>query len=145
MKKADTIVQLLLPDILGKTILEAACGRADFSIAASGFANEVYCMDIVDFRLDDRTARENIHFERMDATAMRYPDETFDSVFLYNAFMHIEDQWEAIEKECMRVLKKNGKLFVIGSWKLDTARMEPKFADKAKWNGEFLIVELPKN
>jgi len=78
MKKADRIVQLLLPNIENKTILEVACGCADFSIAASSYASKVFCIDIVDSRL---VKQDNIYFEIMDASMMRYPDEMFDSIY----------------------------------------------------------------
>lgn len=80
---------------------------------------------------------------------MSYPYETFDSIFIYNAFAHIDRQLEAIEIECKRVLKNNGKKYIIGSWKIDVALMESLFSDNAdcklKRNGEFLIAELNKN
>ena len=99
MKKTDTLVQTLLPDIADKTILEGACGRADFSISASDYANDVFCIDIVDSRLNPNINKDNIHFEIMDAASMSYPSETFDCIFIYNAFAHIEQQWETIEGE----------------------------------------------
>ncbi len=137
MKKTDTLVRRLLPDIQNKTVLEVACGRADFSHSASVYADRVYSIDIVDSRLVNR---DGIRFEIMDACAMRYPDEMFDSVFIYNAFSHIETQWGAIEKECRRVTKRHGKIYVIGSWKIDISSMEKAFGDKAKRDGDFLIA-----
>ncbi len=92
MKKTDALVQLLLPDIAGKTILEAACGSGDFSLSASAYAEQVFCIDLVDSRLDGRIKRENIRFAIMDASRMRYPDGMFDAVFVYNALSHIRPQ-----------------------------------------------------
>ncbi len=145
MKKTDAIVKLLLPAIENKTILEVACGSADFSISASSYATDVFCIDLVDTRLDSRIQRDHIHFEVMDASLMRYPDKTFDSVFVYNALSHIEQQWEAIENECKRVLKRNGKIYIIGSWKIDISLIDSMFAGEAKWNDGFYIVERKKN
>lgn len=139
MKKVDRVVQLLLPDIENKTILEVACGRADFSIAASSYASKVFCIDIVDSRL---VKHDDTCFEIMDASMMRYSDETFDSVYMYNAFSHIQVQWKAIESECKRVVKQHGKIYIIGTWKIDITAMDNFFGDEAKWNGDFLIVEL---
>lgn len=142
MKKTDRIVQLLLPDIENKTILEVACGHADFSIAASSYACKVFCIDIVDSRL---AKQDNICFEIMDASMMRYPDETFDSIYMYNAFSHIQTQWKAIESECKRVVKQHGKIYIIGTWKIDITAMNKVFGDEAKRSGDFLIVELNKD
>lgn len=142
MTKAEEIVRELLPDIADKTILEAACGGAEFSIAASGFARDVYCIDVDDSRLDTRIKRENIHFEQMDAAAMRYPDETFDAVFVYNALYHIRTQWEAIERECRRVLKPGGKIHIIATWKLDRSLLDDMFLGAVRQNAGVSMVEL---
>ncbi len=141
MKKTDALVQLLLPDIAGKTVLEAACGSGDFSVSASEHASRVCCIDLVDSRLDGRINRENIRFEVMDAARMRYPDGMFDSVFVYNALSHIRPQWEEIKRECLRVAKPGGKIFIIGTWKIDMNLIASLFPD-AKQNGDFLIAEL---
>jgi len=137
-------LQLLLPDIENQTILEVACGNADFSISASSYASNVFCIDIVDSRLDWRIRQSNIHFEIMDASLMGYPNEMFDSVYLYNAMSHIRQQWKEIQNECKRVLKKNGKIYIIATWKMETALIDSMFPNDAKWNKDFLIAELNK-
>ena len=144
MTKTDKIVRLLLSDIENKTILEAACGSADFSIAASAYASEVFAVDLVDFKLHKENFKSNIRFELMDVSEMTYARESFDTVFIYNAFSHIKDQWQDIERECRRVLKPQGKLYVISSWKIDTSLLEAEFGDKAQRSGDFLIVALNK-
>lgn len=100
---------------------------------------------MVDSRLNPNINKDNIHFEIMDADFMSYPSETFDYVFIYNAFAHIEQQWEPIKSECMRVLKKNGKMYIIGSWKIDISLMESIFFGNVMRIGEFAVVELNKD
>ncbi|MDE6918236.1 MAG: methyltransferase domain-containing protein [Lachnospiraceae bacterium] len=144
MKKTEAIVQKLITVIDNKDILEAACGGAEFSNAASAYARSVSCIDLDDSRLhlaDPNT----VQFEIMDAAQMRYADETFDAVFLYNAFAHVQSQWEAIETECRRVLKPDGSIYIIATWKVDIALMRDLFGDRAEWNGSFLIVRIDKN
>ena len=104
MKNTDILVNLLIADIKNKTILEAACGAADFSISASVYSDSGYCIDIDDRRLNSKLAA-NFHFQIMDASQMDYADNTFDTIILYNAFYHIQSQWIKIEPECKRVLK----------------------------------------
>ncbi|MBD5081532.1 MAG: class I SAM-dependent methyltransferase [Ruminococcaceae bacterium] len=144
MTKTGKIVQELLSDIENKTILEAACGSAEFSIAASAYASEVFAVDLVDFRLHKEKFKSNVHFEIMDISKMTYANESFDTVFIYNAFSHIKDQWKDIERECRRVLKPQGKLYVISSWKIDTSLFEAEFGDKVQHCGDFFIVALKK-
>ncbi len=143
MKNTDILANLLIADIENKTILEAACGAADFSISASVYSDSVYCIDLDDGRLNSKLAA-NLHFQIMDASKMDYADETFDTVILYNAFFHIQSQWIEIERECKRVLKAEGVIYVVGTWKLDVHAIMDVFGDKAKWRNQFLIVEIRK-
>ena len=105
--------------------------------------NDVYCIDLDDGRLDSELM-ENVHFQIMDASKMAFTDSTFDTVVLYNAFSHIQSQWFEIKQECMRVLKTNGVIYVVGTWKIDTHLMMEVFGDEAKWRDGFLIVEIRK-
>lgn len=143
MKNTDILVNLLIEDIENKTVLEPACGAADFSISASAYCDSVYCIDLDAGRLNGRPAA-NIHFQIMDASKMDYADDTFDTVVLYNAFSHIQSQWTEIERECRRVLKAEGVIYVVGTWKLDVHKIMAVFGDKAKWRNQFLIVEIRK-
>ncbi len=144
MKTTEKIVHHFSSDIANKTILEAACGSGDFSISAADYAREVFSVDLVDFRLNKQNVKSNMHFEIMDASEMTYKDEAFDTVFIYNAFSHIQDNWKAIEKECRRVLKPEGKIYVISTWKIDISSMKDEFKDKAYWWEDFFIAEIMK-
>ena len=141
MKKTDLLVKMLMGDIENKTVLEVACGAADFSISASAYSNSVYCIDLDAGRISG-SLPEQVHFQIMDAAKMEYADSTFDTIILYNAFSHVQSQWPGIERECKRVLKADGLLYVVGTWKLDTGFMAEVFGCNAKWRGEFLIAEI---
>lgn len=143
MKNADLLVRRLIPEIENRDILEAACGVGEFTNAASSFARSVSCID-----LDDRKTRllnrDNIHFQRMDASRMLYPDEAFDGVFFYNAFAHVFSQWEAIERECRRVLRPRGGIWVAATWKIDIGLMEKAFGNRVQRFGKFSVVKVEK-
>ena len=141
MKKTDRIVRLLKSDIENKDILEVACGTADFSIAASAFANSVSCIDLDDSRLNPIIKQSDVRFQLMDASKMKYSDHAFDTIIIYNAYYHIQAQWKEIEKECKRVLRSKGCIYIIGTWKLDTSIMQDDYGDKAEWHDDFLIVK----
>ena len=143
MKNTNILVNLLIADIENKAVLEVACGAADFSVSASAYSDNVYCIDLDARRLESRLA-ENLHFQIMDASKMDYADDTFDTVILYNAFAHIQSQWVEIERECKRVLKADGVIYIVGTWKLDVRIIMDVFGDKAKWRNQFLIVEIRK-
>jgi len=141
MKKTDNIVQLLSSDIIGKSVLEVACGCAGLSISAARFAHSVSCIDIDDGRLSDALP-QNVYFEIMDATQMSYSNSSFDTVILYNAFSHIYSQWDAIKEECLRVVKSSGTVYIISTWKLDISLMTEIFGNKIVWMKDFCVVKL---
>lgn len=142
MSKIDDIVRILRDEIEDRDILEIGCGTAEFSIRAAEFAKSVHCVDLDDGRLSPEIRRSSAVFDKMDAADMHYPDGSFDAVFVYNALFHMRDQWDAIRRECARVLRENGAIFVIGGWKLDRALMENMFGDAAVPSGDFLIAKV---
>ena len=141
MKRTDKIVQMLSSDIRDKTVLEVACGCADLSISAAPYAHSVSCIDINDGRLSN-TLPQNVCFEMMDASQMSYSNSSFDTVILYNAFCHIFPQWDAIKKECMRVVKPSGTVYIISTWKLDVSLMSEVLGNSAVWMKDFCVVKL---
>ena len=144
MKKTDTLVTILASDIEHKDVLEVACGAADFSISAARIANRVSCIDLDDSRLNHQVEQNNVRFEIMDASNMSYSDGEFDTIVIYNAFFHIQSQWNMIERECRRVIKGKGKIYIVGTWSLDTHLMIDTFGVHAVWHDGFLIVEMTK-
>lgn len=142
MKKTDMLVNMLASDIKNKDILEVACGTADFSVSATRIANRVSCIDLDDSRLNNLVEHNRVTFQIMDAAKMAYADNTFDTIVIYNSLFHIRMQWDDIEKECKRVLKNKGTIYVVGTWKLDTNLMEELFGDNAFWRDGFLIARI---
>ena len=73
MRRADRAVEAVKGDILGKRVLEVACGCAEFSLCAAGLAEQVDCIDLDRGRLDERIGDcPNATFRQMDATALEY-------------------------------------------------------------------------
>ena len=136
--------KIIESEIKDKDVLEVACGGAEFSASASRLARCVHCIDLDASRLGDLSSLENVHFSIMDATKMNFPDCRFDTVVLYNAFFHVQTQWNRIEEECNRVLKTGGCLIIVGTWSLDTAPMKDVFGDQARLEKGFLMVKKQK-
>lgn len=108
--------------IEGQTVLEAACGCAEFSVAASEIAEKVTCIDLDPSRLHREISEcGNVTFEIMDAADLKYDDETFDTVVIYNAIAHLKTVFPSVLKECGRVIKAEGSIFVISSFGMDKA------------------------
>jgi len=114
--RTEQAVELIAPAIAGRRLLEVACGSAEFSLAAAEIAAQVDCIDLDDTRLlPEVSEQENICFRRMDAAAMRFEDESFDTAVLYNAASHLSDALPAVLDECLRVLRPGGLLVFMST------------------------------
>lgn len=143
MKKTDTVVELIKQEIENKKILEIACGSGDFSLSAVQYAEEIYCIDIDENRLNEKIHNiEKIEFKKMDAAEMSFSDKSFDIVVIYNGLYHIQNQYDKIISEYKRVLKKEGCMFIIGTWKLDITLMTEMFQTKVKNLKDNYIVNI---
>lgn len=120
MKRVETAISRLMPDIDGKRVLEPACGCAEFSVAAAAHAAETVCFDLDDKRLDP-TVRQTLRlrFDVMDATSMQYPENCFDTVVLYNAIGHLAHIAEPVLRECLRVVNRSGAVWIVSSFRMD--------------------------
>lgn len=120
LTREDRAVRILHGDIENKTVLEAACGRATFALRAAQIAREVYCFDIKDKLLPpDIADYDNIHFEIMDAAALGYADDMFDTAVFYNAIGHLDAIIPQAITECRRVVKPGGRVVIISTSKMD--------------------------
>ena len=120
MKRVELAVKNLRHALEAKDILEVACGCGEFSICASRIAAAVYCIDIDDGRLlPEARDRGGLFFSKMDAAAMAYGNESFDTVILYNAIGHLEPVLNETLEECLRVLRTGGSIYAISSFKMD--------------------------
>lgn len=120
MSRAQQAVSLIKEDITGKRILESACGRADFSIEASKAAKSVSCIDLESFRLNPRiTECSNVTFEKMDAAALKFKNDSFDTIVVYNALAHLETVLDSVLSECLRTVKPDGSVYFISSFSID--------------------------
>lgn len=133
MKQTEIVIKHIEKDIIGKSVLEIACGCAELSIAASKVAKSVVYIDLDSFRLNQEIHQcSNVVFKKMDATCTEFTDEAFDCLIAYNAIAHLEDILEAILKECQRLVKPDGHIYFITSWKLDKAVLQSSLIPELK-------------
>lgn len=103
-----------LPKEKNLKILDVGTGPGFFAILLARQGYEVTAVDYTDAML--RQAKQNagalaeqIHFQRMDAQNLAFPDGTFDVVISRNLTWNLEEPEKAYA-EWMRVLKEGGKL-----------------------------------
>ena len=101
----DRSVIPLLGELEGD-ILELGAGKHDYSTAAlkvKSYIRSDYKPPAGDSRI------------RIDATAIDFPDQRFDSVVCMSALEHIED-YEKVISETYRILKPGGRFLLCTPW-----------------------------
>ena len=101
----------------GKTCLDAGCGSGRYSVAlALHGAREITAVDVSSSGLE--TAKENakefdqIQFQQASVLDLPFPNESFDLVWCAGVLHHTNDFDKGLT-ELTRVLKPNGKLFLL--------------------------------
>jgi ubiquinone/menaquinone biosynthesis C-methylase UbiE len=99
-------------------VLDVACGTGEFErlTLKENSAQKMVGVDISDEML--AIARQklqpypNVRFQRASASALPFPDMSFDTVISANAFHYFDDPNVALQ-EMKRVLKPNGNLIIL--------------------------------
>ncbi len=100
---------------LNKT-LELACGNGTYTKILLENASSLTATDISEDMVKvtkDRLGKaKHLTTQLVDSTHLPYEDASFDSVFMAN-LLHILSDYDAVMREVFRVLKPNGKLYVL--------------------------------
>ncbi|MEZ4756909.1 MAG: bifunctional demethylmenaquinone methyltransferase/2-methoxy-6-polyprenyl-1,4-benzoquinol methylase UbiE [Flavobacteriales bacterium] len=100
-------------------LLDVATGTADLAILGSTKAARVTGVDISEGMLakgrekvDRRGLAQRVVLQRADSAALPFPDATFDAVTVAFGVRNFEELERGL-REMLRVLKPNGRLFVL--------------------------------
>jgi len=98
-------------------VLDAGCGGGGMPLSLAEHAQEVVGIDPIN-RFGDagmKLAREHnlsrLHFLRADGMALPFPAEAFDLVLSHAVIEHVADA-PLYLRECNRVLKRDGRIFL---------------------------------
>ncbi len=102
-----------------KTVLDIGCGAAGKSLYyASLGANMVHGADVVERYAEEskklsieKGLEDKFEFHLCDAKNLEFEDDTFDTIIMNDSMEHVAEPEEVV-KECMRVLKPGGRLFI---------------------------------
>jgi ubiquinone/menaquinone biosynthesis C-methylase UbiE len=104
----------------GERLLEVGPGTGYYTLPVAGWIGPDGTLDILDVQQEmldhtlGRAAEEgvgNVAPTRGDATAMPYPDDSFDGAFLVTVLGEVPDQ-EAALRELRRVVRPGGRIVV---------------------------------
>jgi len=124
-EKADNTIQYYLDAVnkdemfKDKVVLDIGCGAAGktLSYATSG-VKHIYGVDVVDYYEKEAMELANqkgltdiFTFLCADASKLSFNDNFFDTIIMNDAMEHVDKPLEVL-KECYRILKPGGRLFV---------------------------------
>lgn len=103
----------------GKTVVDIGCGAGGKSLFyASRGAKEVIGVEILEKYEEEATAlaselglSDKFRFVAADAASLPFESDSIDTIIMNDAMEHVARP-DAVLDECLRVLKKGGRLFV---------------------------------
>ena len=121
------VFELILSDVrnqitkeinpINKSVLDVATGTGSLAIDLSKSAEKVVGIDLSSKMLDvaeKKRKNNNLSFLLMDASCMKFNDEEFDLVTISLGLHDMPlDIRTLVLKEVKRVLKRNGKLYIL--------------------------------
>jgi len=90
--------------------LELGCGHGMVSYALHSMGKKVTGIDI-NLVVDKEYLNCGVSYLKMDATDLKFDDESFDCVFSFDSFEHFPNP-EKVLKEALRVVKKEGYIYL---------------------------------
>lgn len=138
-------------------VLEIATGTGLIAVNVAHSAQSIVATDFSPKMIETATKKgvpSNVHFSVENATALSFPDHTFDAVIISNA-LHIMPDPGAVLKNIRRVLKPNGLLIAPtfshghlrdATWTLNAFLLKMiGFETYSKWKPEEFVDFINQN
>ncbi len=101
--------------IAGKDVLDVGCGLAYGASLMAQSAKKItgidYDTEVIEQNRQNYSSITNIDFKQGAVPPLPFPDESFDVVTTFQFIEHIHHRKE-FTKECLRVVKKGGKVLI---------------------------------
>ena len=94
-----------------QTFLEIACSDGMVSALLRRAGRSATAVDLSAREFDSRARDAGVRLLEMDASDLRFDDETFDYAFSYNSFEHFQQPARVLD-EMIRVLRPGGHLYL---------------------------------
>jgi len=111
-------------------VIEFGCGTGYFTTIIAKNAEQITATDLSPHMIETAKANlrglRNVTFKVENSEAVSLPSETFDTALMANMLHTLDDPLKAL-KECHRVLKNGGRLFILNYTDEGMGRMERTF------------------
>lgn len=138
--------EFLRKNVKGKSVLEIGCGDGYGAVYLAEIAASIIGIDYEEdtvLKAQNKYRAPNLSFVCMDATELKFEDNSFDAVCSFQVIEHIpEDKLLSYLLEIKRVLKENGE-FCLSTLNLDHNMKSPLTYEKQPAHcKEFTLSEL---
>lgn len=126
--------------VIGKNILDIACGEGYGSNILSSYAKNVVGIDISDEAINHakkKYKKDNLQFKQGSATFIDLPDTSIDIIVSFETIEHLKEHDEMLQ-QFKKVLKRDGILIISSPDKKN-------YSDKTGYANPFHLKELYKN
>src|SRR3954469_10446066 len=126
--------------VQGRRVLDAACGEGYGSALLADAASEIVGGDIDAASIAharERYTRQNLRYEKGDATALEFAPKSFDVIVCFETLEHVEAQ-ERMIAGFARVLSDDGILIV-------SSPDRHQYSEVAGFKNEFHVRELDRD
>jgi len=106
-KGANRVISSLNQTTKPLSFLELGCQHGMTSYALRLAGHNTTAIDIDSDNFSPVAKSQGVEFHHMDAKALTFADESFDCLFSFNAFEHMDDPEQSLS-EAIRVVKKSG-------------------------------------
>ena len=119
------VLRFLDTYVRNKDVLEVGSGIGTFCNEAYKTAKEVVAID-VENKASYVAKAKNLSFRLMDATKMEFRPAVFDTVVFYDTIGFLENEFEQIIQESLRVLREDGQILICSTQSYDRMVLEKK-------------------
>lgn len=95
--------------IKNSRVLDVGCGLGNYTSLFSESKNEVFGLDVGDFRLPKFS--DSFEFVKYDGEKMPFPDKHFDVIVSFDVIEHVKNDLQFV-KEIKRIIKPKGKILI---------------------------------
>ncbi len=145
MRIIESICKELELYLLGKNVVEIACGEAKFSLESAKYAKRVTGIDIESVRLERvQTCPSNVELLQYDALELNLLNRSVDVVACMNGLGHMQSIFCGVLESAIEKVGKDGRIIFISSWKMDRFFVGDKVMPILETRKDIMVEEIKR-